>query len=100
MGSWDYAKAKRYNPEKEGYGNPGEWKRAFKGRMSPDEARSILQEEDPWVILGIPYRSTKEVIKKAYRKLAIQWHPDKNIGNELYATEMMKKINAAYSLIS
>jgi len=90
---------KRYDPEREGYGNAREWKRAFRDRMSPDDCYKILNEDDPWEILGIPNPSTKDVIKAAYRKKAMEWHPDRNPQRELLATEMFKKINAAYDLL-
>ena len=38
--------------------------------------------EDLYKILGVPKKATKEVIKKAYRKLARKWHPDINPGNK------------------
>ena len=98
MGEWrdNY---KRYDPEVEGYGNPREWKRTFNQRLNPDEANLILQEDDPYFILGIKNPSTKKEIKKAYYALAKKWHPDKNPENLDQATEMMKKINAAYSIL-
>lgn len=83
----------------EGFGNPYEWKKAFNKRISPDEAREILCEDNPWIILGVPVNSSKEQIKKAYRKLAFEWHPDKNPDKIQLAEEMMKKINAAYCLL-
>jgi DnaJ-class molecular chaperone len=97
--SWDNSKFKKYDPEREGYGNTKEWKRSFRHRMEPDEAKQILNEDDPWVILCIPNPSTKNVIKKAYRDLAIKWHPDKNPANIELSTKMMQKINAAYDLL-
>lgn len=90
---------KRYNLAKEGYGNAGQWKRSFYTRMSPDETSAILNEEDPWIVLGIPNGSPIERIKKAFRKMALKWHPDKNPGNIPKAEAMMKKINAAYSIL-
>ena len=90
---------KTYDPEKEGYGNARQWKRTFRQRMDPDEAKIILQDDDPWFILGIPNPSTKAVIRKAYYNLAKWWHPDINPDDIELASEMMKKINAAYVTI-
>ena len=90
---------KRYDPDKEGYGNARQWKNSFHKRMDPDEAKSILNEDDPWEILGIKPFSGKSIIKVAYRNLAMKWHPDKNPHQIDLATEMMKKINAAYSIL-
>lgn len=89
---------KTYDTSK-GFGNKKEWKRSFWQRLEPDEAKLILQEDDPWAILGIPQYSTKEVIKKAYKLLMIKWHPDKNPNDIERSTKMSQKINAAYSLL-
>lgn len=53
---------------------------------------------NPYKILGVPKSATTAQIKKAYRKLALKWHPDKNQSPQ--AEEMFIKINEAYSLLS
>ena len=50
-------------------------------------------------ILGIKKTATEEEIKRAFRKLAVQYHPDKNPGN-LHAEEKFKSINQAYQILS
>ncbi|MDX9745280.1 MAG: DnaJ C-terminal domain-containing protein [Syntrophales bacterium] len=55
--------------------------------------------EDYYKILGIGKASTADEIKKAYRKLALKFHPDKNPGNK-DAEEKFKKINEAYAVLS
>ena len=45
-------------------------------------------------------RCADEDIKKAYKKMAMKWHPDKNIGNEADATEKFKEVRHAYSVLS
>ena len=55
--------------------------------------------EDLYQILGVPRDASQADIKKAYRKLAIQYHPDNNKGNE-EAETTFKKINAAYEVLS
>lgn len=51
---------------------------------------------DYYKVLGIPRNATKEEIKKAYRRLAHQYHPDKQSGNEI----KFKEINEAYQVLS
>ena len=54
--------------------------------------------KDPYEVLGVPRDASDEEIKKAYRRLAKQYHPDVNPGNR-QAEEKMKEINAAYDAI-
>lgn len=54
--------------------------------------------EDLYAELGVPKTATAEQIKKAFKKLAIQYHPDKNPGDEA-SEEKFKRINAAYSVL-
>jgi len=90
---------KTYDPKVEGYGSPSQWKSSFNKRMNFDEAKLILNEDDPYSILGVDRSSTMDVIKKMFRKLALVNHPDKNPGNEKDATTKMQKIIAAYTVI-
>ena len=55
--------------------------------------------KDYYKILGIQKNATTEEIKKAYKKLAIKYHPDKNKGNK-FAEEKFKEINEAYEVLS
>ena len=57
-------------------------------------------KNDYYKILGIEKNATEKEIKKAYRKLALKWHPDKNPNNREEAEEKFKKINEAYSILS
>ena len=54
--------------------------------------------KDPYEVLGVSRDASDEDIKKAYRRLAKQYHPDVNPGNR-QAEEKMKEINAAYDAI-
>ena len=54
---------------------------------------------DPYEILGVAKTATDAEIKKAYRKLAVQFHPDKNEGDKK-AEEKFKQIADAYSILS
>ena len=55
--------------------------------------------KDYYQILGVPRSATKEQIKKVYRKLAMQYHPDRNPGKEKSANEKFKEINEAFSVL-
>ena len=54
--------------------------------------------KDYYYILGIEENSTTEEIKKAYRKLSLKFHPDKN-NNDKFFTDRFKEINEAYETI-
>jgi curved DNA-binding protein CbpA len=51
-------------------------------------------------ILGLSTSATENDIKKAYRKLAVKWHPDKNPDDPEGAAEMFKLIGEAYEVLS
>ena len=55
--------------------------------------------KDYYQILGVPKNATEEQIKKAYRKLAMQYHPDRNPGKENWANERFKEINEAFGVL-
>ena len=54
--------------------------------------------DDPYKVLGVSPDASDEEIKRAYRRLAKQYHPDRNPGDE-NAAKMMQRINAAYEQI-
>ena len=55
--------------------------------------------EDFYKLLEIQPNSSKQEIKKAYRRLSMKYHPDKNPGDE-EAADYYKKINRAYEVLS
>jgi hypothetical protein len=55
--------------------------------------------KDYYRVLEIPQNARQEEIKKAYRKLAMQYHPDKNTGNP-YAVQYFREIQEAYDVLS
>src|SRR4051794_29621028 len=55
--------------------------------------------ENYYTILGVEPKASSHVIRKAYRRLALKHHPDRNPGNAL-AEEQFKKVSEAYDVIS
>ncbi len=53
---------------------------------------------DLYAVLGVPRDASEEDIKKAYRRLAMQWHPDRNGGSK-DAEEKFKTITEAYDVL-
>ncbi|XP_054439907.1 dnaJ homolog subfamily C member 21 [Pteronotus mesoamericanus] len=51
-------------------------------------------------VLGVRRDASEEELRKAYRKLALKWHPDKNLDNAVEAAEQFKLIQAAYDVLS
>src|SRR5690554_5029929 len=89
--------------------NDGLRKRSFRGQknyykwflrvpISNYHTTRTVYNHDYYSILGVDRNATKEEIKKAFRKLAMQYHPDKNPSPE--ASEKFKLINQAYSVLS
>ena len=60
----------------------------------------MADKKDYYEVLGVNKNSTDEEIKKAYRKLARQYHPDLNRDDPKTAEAKMKEINEAYSVLS
>lgn len=54
---------------------------------------------DYYKILGVDKNASKNEIKKAYKKLAVKYHPDKN-GGELLSEEIFKSVKKAYDTLS
>lgn len=58
-----------------------------------------MSEQNYYEALGVDRSASKEELKSAYRKLAMQFHPDKNIGDK-DAEEKFKTISEAYEILS
>jgi len=59
-----------------------------------------MVNKDYYSTLGVDKKATQEQIKKAYRKLAMKWHPDRNPDNKDKAEQKFKEIGEAYSVLS
>ncbi|XP_062482369.1 dnaJ homolog subfamily B member 2 isoform X2 [Pezoporus occidentalis] len=82
-----------------GRGRPGA------GGEASAAARSDLAGQphvmvDYYEALGVSRSATADDIKKAYRKAALKWHPDKNPDNKEYAEQRFKEIAEAYEVLS
>lgn len=58
-----------------------------------------MQDQDYYKLLGIAKAASKDEIKKAYRKLALKYHPDRNKDDKA-AEEKFKQISEAYAVLS
>src|ERR1044071_2867785 len=58
-----------------------------------------MAKRDYYEVLGVDRKATDEDIKKAYRKLAVKFHPDKNPGDKA-AEEKFKELGEAYEALS
>ena len=58
----------------------------------------MATERDYYTILGVPRTASDAEIKRAFRNLAQQWHPDVN--RDSWADERFKELNEAYQVLS
>jgi DnaJ-class molecular chaperone len=58
-----------------------------------------MAHKDYYKILGLSNGASADEIKRAYRKLAMQYHPDRNLGKEEWAHDKFKEINEAFGVL-
>ena len=64
------------------------------------QLRLQIPSIDYYRLLDLEEHAVEEEIKKAYRKAALKWHPDKNLGNEHVARETFKQISEAVDILT
>lgn len=73
------------------------------GRRASSSSSSYTSTKNPYSVLGISETATNEEVKKAYRRLAMKFHPDKveGLGDEVKknAEQQFREINEAYETI-
>lgn len=85
------------------YFSETEWYHASNGDNPNRETRTKPTVEDAYKVLGIPANSDMSQVKRAYRSLVKQWHPDrfesKSDAEKEYAETMFRKVDEAYKKI-
>ena len=66
--------------------------------MRAEKALKMSKRQDWYKILGVAKTASIAEIKRAYKKLALQWHPDKNVENREEAEAKFRDIAAAYEV--
>lgn len=66
--------------------------------MKAEKSLKLSQRKDWYKILGVSKTAAISDIKRAYKKLALQWHPDKNVDNREEAEAKFREIAAAYEV--
>ncbi|KAJ3155890.1 hypothetical protein HDU89_005448 [Geranomyces variabilis] len=66
----------------------------------PAATTSNMGGTDYYAILGVDKKADDDTIKKAYRKAALKWHPDRNPNNKEEADKKFKQLSEAYEVLS
>ncbi|CAL9767623.1 unnamed protein product [Musa acuminata subsp. burmannicoides] len=67
--------------------------------MRAEKSLKLSKRKDWYKILGVSKTASVAEIKRAYKKLALQWHPDKNVDNREEAEAKFQEIAAAYEVL-
>lgn len=73
--------------------------RGGQSRAGREKRKDIDMGMDYYKILQVDKNAKEDDLKKAYRKLAMKWHPDKNPSNKKEAEAKFKEISEAYDVI-
>lgn len=88
---------KTYDTSK-GFGSPEQWRDSFQERMGLPKANEVLGKRSPWEILGLLKGATLLEVKNAYRRLALEHHPDRNFNNK-ESEAKFKEVGAAFEIL-
>lgn len=66
--------------------------------LRAEKSLKMSKRKDWYKILGVSKTASVSDIKRAYKKLALQWHPDKNVDNREEAEAKFQEIAAAYEV--
>jgi DnaJ-domain-containing protein 1 len=94
---------KYYGYDPNGPKEPPKYEHKKPEQPKPQQAppRRHHEHEQHYATLGLTSNaSPEEEVRKAYRRLSLKYHPDKNVGNEERASEEFQKVNHAYSTIT
>ena len=69
-------------------------------RQQRQQNYSPPEEEDYYKVLGVSRNASQKEIKKAFKKLTVKYHPDKNPGKEEEAKQKFMVIANAYDILS
>ena len=69
-------------------------------RSKGPRRRAAMKYEDYYEILGVARDASPEEIKKAYRRLALKWHPDRHLEDKATAEAQFKRMSEAYEVLS
>src|ERR1043165_1025313 len=72
------------------------WQKRHNGGLT--RVSALTDSKGYYAILGVSEKATQLEIKKAYRRMARKYHPDRN--GTAHAEDMIKRINAAYEVLS
>ncbi|KAK6504573.1 hypothetical protein TWF481_006512 [Arthrobotrys musiformis] len=67
---------------------------------NPTNQGDNVMKQDFYTLLGVDRNADQDEIKKAYRRKALELHPDKNVNNVEAATKLFSEVQAAYEVLS